>query len=126
MFLLCYSGSCELADQGIEPRCLLILELLAGIVEHVGIDTRIYALESLAYRGCWRYVLAPPDRHDRHLQTSQGFVDIHMQVAAQQGGCRETTVRLVRTAEDVLYYFVGDQARVVIALAIIVAFNCPP
>src|SRR6266566_5365060 len=65
--LLRNSSSSKLADQGVELRCLLILELLSGFVQYTSFDLRIYTLENIAGIRWSEYIFTTPDGYYRHL-----------------------------------------------------------
>src|SRR6266849_5124318 len=122
------SNSCanDLADQAVEISSLLILWVLAAPVEDTHIDTRIHTLKGIAHLGgCQRPFATQYDNH-RHLQAGKSLVYIHGQVIAEERGHDKASIGLVRTGIDILYQFIGDQAWIVIALAIIIAVNSRP
>src|SRR6266566_6893300 len=124
--LLRNSCPSKLADQAVEISSLLILWILAAPVEDTHVDTRIHTLKGIVHLGgCQRPFATQYDNH-RHLQAGKSLVYIHGQVIAEERGHGKASIGLVRSGIDILYQVIGDQARIVIALAIIIAANSWP
>src|SRR6266567_3194279 len=123
--LLAYGGGSELAHETIERRRLLILDVIAALVENTYFDALVDTFESLTGLARRQDTLTSPDSDNRDLQAGERLVYIGGQIVAQEGGHWITGVRLVRTGVDVLYQVIGDQAKIVIALLVVVTTNGP-
>ena len=121
--LLCNLRADELAHQSIELRRLLILGLLAAMVQGLSIDAWVDLFEGSARLRRSGDSFAAPDSHYRHLQTGQRLARVHGQIAAEGGRRRVTRIGLVSAAEDIFHQLIGNQAGVVVALAIVVALD---
>src|SRR5262249_16300428 len=67
--------------------------------------------------------LTTPHRNNRHLQTGEGFMHIQMQILTQQCSGSKTASWLVRSSIDILYQFISNQTRIMVALFIIETAN---
>src|SRR5689334_20569542 len=65
---------------------------------------------------------SPHDNH-RSFQTTKRFLYIQVEMVAQKRSDSETAVRLVGTGVEILNQFISNQARIVIALLLVVAAN---
>src|SRR5579875_629017 len=116
-------SACKFLDEIVKGGGLLILGLTTALVENAYLDAWIDALECLAGLGGGQHALAAQHDDDRHLEASERLVDIHGQVVGEQRSLSVARIGLVRTGVDVLNQFVGDEARIVVALHIIITTN---
>src|SRR5205807_2384557 len=110
----------QLANQAIELHRPLILQLIATLLQGTNIDASIHTLKSITHLNRRKHTLAPRDHHHRHLQARRRLIHIHRQSITEERTHSIATARLVRTGINIFNQFVSDQARIVIALAVIV------
>src|SRR2546421_247886 len=113
----------QLTNQAIELHRPLILQLIATLLQAMNINASIHTLKSITHLSRRKHTLASGDHHHRHLQARHRLIHIYRQSVTEERNHSIATARLVRAGINIFNQFVSDQARIVIALAVIVPTN---